>query len=304
MEHIRGLLNSYEILEETNKRHSKSLIQFIKSFKGMIKAISEVIDSGVSKEIHDILTIKLTQLEENIAIEINAFSERFVKVLTNIIKIVKPITKTMKERMYVEIDYQKFSQEHSKLKVKTGLTTKEYKRLYEVENRANEAKANLDSIDHCIEIELPLLMSLNEKIANKLGIMVYIFVCEIYHKLWDSVRDIETFFPQPQQQVYALVFYQGVIGDFKAKRQGVEEMINSIGVLNFRQKQIDSFPIERPIVTVGKALYNFGGLKPSDLKFHRGDTIVVLEKRESGWWIGRNGDGMEGEIPFNYFEFT
>lgn len=304
MEHIRGLLNSYEILRETNKRHNKSLLEFIKSFKGMIKSITKLTTPGISNEICELLTINVIQLEDVVAIDITTFTERFEKILGNIIKTVKPIGKKMKERMYVEIDYRKYSQEHSKLKAKTGLTTKEYKRLYEVETKAAEAKSNLESIDHCIELELPLLISINEKIANKLGVMIYIFISGIYNRLWDSVRDIEPFYPQPPQKVYAMVFFQGIIDDFKAKRQSIVDKIESIGILNFRQISIEAIPIERPILSTGKALYNFSGSKAGDLKFNRGDTIVVLEKKESGWWIGRNEDGIEGEIPFNYFDFS
>ena len=47
------------------------------------------------------------------------------------------------------------------------------------------------------------------------------------------------------------------------------------------------------------ALYDFDKEREEDLEFSRGDLIEVLEKNESGWWIGRFGDKI-GTFPFNF----
>lgn len=304
IDHATGLLHLYETLQETNRHHRKSLMEFIKSFKGMITCFDQVMGKSKNSQVCELVLLKFGLLETAVANETSAFAEMFDKLLGNIVRAVKPVGKTMRERMYMEIDYQKFSTEHAKLKLKTSLTTKEYKRLYEVENKAKEAKSHLDSIDRCIEAELPLLLAINEKIANKLGVMVFLFAHQVYHNLWDAVRDLETFFPPDQQQPYAVTFYQGLVNDFHKQRQGIEAKVEFIGMLNFRQRAIESIAMDRPVLSIGRALYNFGGSKQGDLKFCVGDTIAVLEKRESGWWIARNAQGLEGEVPYNYFEFS
>ena len=47
------------------------------------------------------------------------------------------------------------------------------------------------------------------------------------------------------------------------------------------------------------ALYDFDKERDEDLEFNRGDMIEILEKNDSGWWIGRIGDRI-GTFPFNF----
>ena len=47
------------------------------------------------------------------------------------------------------------------------------------------------------------------------------------------------------------------------------------------------------------ALYDFEKERDEDLEFTRGEIIEILEKNESGWWIGRLGDKI-GTFPFNF----
>lgn len=47
------------------------------------------------------------------------------------------------------------------------------------------------------------------------------------------------------------------------------------------------------------ALYDFERERDEDLEFNKGDMIEILEKNESGWWIGRIGDKI-GTFPFNF----
>ena len=47
------------------------------------------------------------------------------------------------------------------------------------------------------------------------------------------------------------------------------------------------------------ALYDFDKEREEDLEFNRGDMIEILEKNDSGWWIGRIGDRI-GTFPFNF----
>jgi chromosome segregation ATPase len=47
------------------------------------------------------------------------------------------------------------------------------------------------------------------------------------------------------------------------------------------------------------ALYDFDKERDEDLEFSRGDIIEILEKNDSGWWIGRLGDKI-GTFPFNF----
>lgn len=50
-----------------------------------------------------------------------------------------------------------------------------------------------------------------------------------------------------------------------------------------------------------KVLYDFEAKKREHISLKRGDVITVLEKRESGWWIGELNE-QKGKFPSNYVE--
>lgn len=47
------------------------------------------------------------------------------------------------------------------------------------------------------------------------------------------------------------------------------------------------------------ALYNFKPQRAEDLNFTAGDRIMIIERREDGWWLGKLGDKV-GVFPQNY----
>lgn len=52
-----------------------------------------------------------------------------------------------------------------------------------------------------------------------------------------------------------------------------------------------------------RAVFDFEGDAENDeLPFKVGDTIVVLEEDESGWWTAQDVRGNTGVIPHNYIE--
>ncbi|XP_050415356.1 dynamin-binding protein isoform X2 [Patella vulgata] len=52
-----------------------------------------------------------------------------------------------------------------------------------------------------------------------------------------------------------------------------------------------------------KALYSYSSLKSEDLQFEAGDTIVVFETLDNGWWLGCHGDEV-GWFPGSYVELA
>lgn len=52
---------------------------------------------------------------------------------------------------------------------------------------------------------------------------------------------------------------------------------------------------------VALALFDYNGTDEGDLSFQKGDTILVQEKIDEGWWRGvRDSDGTFGLFPSNY----
>ncbi|KAK6173165.1 hypothetical protein SNE40_016673 [Patella caerulea] len=52
-----------------------------------------------------------------------------------------------------------------------------------------------------------------------------------------------------------------------------------------------------------KALYNYSSSKSEDLQFEAGDTIVVFETLDNGWWLGCHGEDV-GWFPGSYVELA
>jgi hypothetical protein len=51
---------------------------------------------------------------------------------------------------------------------------------------------------------------------------------------------------------------------------------------------------------LGTALYDWEAKEPDQITFTEGETIVVLDQHESGWWWGRTLRQDEGRFPGNY----
>jgi len=50
------------------------------------------------------------------------------------------------------------------------------------------------------------------------------------------------------------------------------------------------------------AVYSYDATEDNEISFLEGDTIMLLEKDDSGWWKGRNLKGQEGLFPSNFVE--
>jgi hypothetical protein len=48
------------------------------------------------------------------------------------------------------------------------------------------------------------------------------------------------------------------------------------------------------------AQYEYIGNEPNELVMREGDRITVLQKHDSGWWMGQSVDGKTGMFPSNY----
>jgi len=63
----------------------------------------------------------------------------------------------------------------------------------------------------------------------------------------------------------------------------------------------DENPVDDSNAESFKALYSYDATNDTELSFHEGDTIKVLQKDDSGWWYATIGD-QQGFVPENYVE--
>jgi hypothetical protein len=54
--------------------------------------------------------------------------------------------------------------------------------------------------------------------------------------------------------------------------------------------------------TLVRAKYSYEPKNPDELGFKANDEIVLLEKKDNGWWKGQTNNGKVGLFPYNYVE--
>lgn len=55
------------------------------------------------------------------------------------------------------------------------------------------------------------------------------------------------------------------------------------------------------MVILARVLFDFEGAQSDDLSLKEGEIVEIIDKDESGWWIGKI-DNRKGEFPFNYVQ--
>lgn len=50
------------------------------------------------------------------------------------------------------------------------------------------------------------------------------------------------------------------------------------------------------------ALYTYDATEENEISFVEGESLLLLEKDDSGWWKGRNAKGQEGLFPSNFVD--
>lgn len=56
-----------------------------------------------------------------------------------------------------------------------------------------------------------------------------------------------------------------------------------------------------PQLPCAKALYNYDGKEPGDLKFSKGDIIILRRQVDENWYHGEMG-GVHGFFPTNFVQ--
>eukprot|EP00008_Paramoeba_atlantica_P007700 CAMPEP_0201485700 /NCGR_PEP_ID=MMETSP0151_2-20130828/9799_1 /ASSEMBLY_ACC=CAM_ASM_000257 /TAXON_ID=200890 /ORGANISM="Paramoeba atlantica, Strain 621/1 / CCAP 1560/9" /LENGTH=439 /DNA_ID=CAMNT_0047869949 /DNA_START=61 /DNA_END=1377 /DNA_ORIENTATION=- len=81
-----------------------------------------------------------------------------------------------------------------------------------------------------------------------------------------------------------------------AKEDGAPEEFIPIGSVTLPKFDL---PDSCRLLTYAVALFDFNGSDPSELSFKRGDTLTIMQKDKSKWWIG-SLYGKDGLFPADY----
>lgn len=62
-------------------------------------------------------------------------------------------------------------------------------------------------------------------------------------------------------------------------------------------------PGQKPI-TLAVVTYTYAASQPDEISLQKGESVIVVEKSDDGWWQGRLPSGATGWFPSNYVTET
>ena len=249
-------------------------------------------------------------IQVDVASRVSQFKSRIDHVLTDYLKLVKNIQKVFKEKGYLELDLRKYTSDNKKLKEKPQLLDKEYKRVFENQRKIEESREKLDNLNNLLKAELPSFLVLSNEIAKCISVIIFFHLHDLYKSMFDSFSLTKRYFINIDLNN---IYFENNTRKVKEAQKEICEKLESLQLFNHYSNLYNVTPFEdagKELVLclktskLGKALYNFEGERKTDLSFHKGDYVTVLEENPTGWWKGQLvKDGATGNFPFNYFSF-
>lgn len=316
--HAKETIQRYENLKDIIRRHETSFKEYVNHLVKIVEEFETITTGGPDWNIYE----AINPVNNKVNDIIEQFNKRIEPILTEFLKHVKNLQKIIKERGYLELDLKKYNSENKKLKEKQQLQDKEYKKVFENQRKIEESKEKYDQLNGVLKRDLPIFLTLSNKIGENISIIIIYYVHDLYKTLNEFFQLTRNFFPvkkgeKENGKVYIETFTYTV-------KEIQKEICEEIEALQLFNKYLSVFnvpaemaqPSQPPSyketvmnIKVGKALYDFQGQEPGDLSFRAGDRVVVVEESPGGWWRGRlekkekPGGVVEGSFPYNYFAF-
>lgn len=261
------------------------------------------VDNFKNLEILQLTISNLGKLKLESMQKLNKFELELSRTLTKILKTIKPIQKIIRKRSYTIIDLAKYEKEFNKLKSTKDLTPKEYKRMFEIQNRVENSKAINKRYDEHLIMELPLFIMINDKIVTQLAYIIFNFVYDFYKMMQLAVEPLATYYPDFEN---SQEYMNTIALNLSSSQRAVADKIDYLKIVNFRRNNYNELSMRiATLEKFGKALYDFKGFKQGDLSFRKGESVRVIKRNNDGWWEGVNvKSGKVGLFPYNYFSFN
>jgi len=90
-------------------------------------------------------------------------------------------------------------------------------------------------------------------------------------------------------------------GNENGKRGSGIDSFPKISDPSLAENLLSKFATKSPPVIKALVTYDFEAQQPGDLTIHAGDIITVVQRNDTGWWVGQSGNAT-GNFPFNYVE--
>lgn len=305
IQHAKEAIQHYERLQDAIRRHESSINEFTGHLFLMLVKFEEIIGA---EKIQVSAIVKPIQVD--VASRVSQFKSRIDHVLIDYLKLVKNIQKVFKEKGYLELDLRKYTSDNKKLKEKTQLLDKEYKRIFENQRKIEESREKLDNINNLLKAELPSFLVLSNEIAKCISVIIFFHLHDLYKSMFDSFSLTKRYFLNIDLNN---IYFENNTRKVKEAQKEICEKLESLQMFNHYSNLYNVTPSEdagKELVLclksskLGKALYSFEGERRTDLSFSKGDYVTVLEESPTGWWKGRLvKNGATGNFPFNYFSF-
>jgi hypothetical protein len=306
MAHATNIIKQFKSLMEAIKKHGISMDSFVKYLYGIFKYFEDILDNKIE------VSSLIERVQSEISYKIEQFDKKMNAVLGKIIKLMKGLQKLIREREYIEMDYNIYKTQQVKFDKTKEMNYEESKIASEVFQKLQETTAKTIRFDSFLNNELPIFFQLTTKLAEDLSVIIYYHTYDIYECMYKHLLVAKEYVPQfNMDNIYfqnnsrQVIKMQKPICEQIEKLKLFDRLSNICNIYNFDTNPI--VPSKNATITgkLGTALFSFSGETSQDLSFVKGDVVRVLEVDSSGWWkviLLRTGE--TGICPYNYFNFA
>ncbi|VEU21377.1 DEKNAAC102733 [Brettanomyces naardenensis] len=286
---VRTSVSLFNQLQDSIVKNSKALSQFLGHGFKMYSVFKEILAmdkrSEGSLRISEALLIRLEAGIEEAGEEITVFEKNFKDTLSKVGKLLKQINKRIKKRDYLLLDIASYKQELASLDQRPLLNTSEHKKKFELEQKVNDSKKDLSTLEDLLNYEIPRLKILLDSIVCDLTTSIIYFHMRVYFHLYSLTKDVI------EVRDIKDLSTPRILERFKRGHEFAKSGIRSLSLLGGQDQEGEIYYAE----------YAFKAIGEGDLTFERGDAICAIDRSDPGWWTGiRLEDGTRGLFPSNY----
>lgn len=306
IKHTREIIKQYNDLQKYFSQYNTSVCDYVKHLLNMVIQFEDILELEKNNVSGIVINI-----EQSINESMSNFKLKFDELFRNLDKILKSLSNFMKEREFVQLDYNFYSSEFKKLQNGNN----NLKKKIDVENKLNESIKKCKYLDDMLDVDLPNFLNLNNALVKSISTLLFFNSLEIFGL-------INTHFSILQKSHPDIVFNNLYFDNESRKVMNIHKDLNnrieSLEIMNYSTRSNNLYNMNSSSNTninknvnvqhekTGTALYTYKSDNLGDLSFKKGDIVHVVKEDPSGWWTGFmtvNGSIQTGKFPYNYFTF-
>lgn len=216
--------------------------------------------------------------------------------ITQLETMFKSISKACVKRNHKIIDYDRFKSEVTRLEAIQERSASEDQKLRDNNASFAVAKIEFDKINSLLKLELPVVLSMRNKLIEPLFLTLYEYQARLFNELYKSLDSIRHLPVLPKEPLLS----------FEKQKSHLDALMDKFTLAKaFNSAPLGSVPTPSYASIDNSeylnALFDFEAIDKNELSFSQGQKIKILEKPDGEWWKGEV-NGKQGFFPKNYVQ--